>query len=377
MPIAPLTQFLKPISIPLNVIFLDPNNPRFTSASWVYVPDVNIADADVQDAAQRRMVRDFDVEKLRMNIEVNGFLSIDRVIVREFTAGKYVVLEGNRRISAAKLIGDYAIDGTKVNDQVKDSIKEIECLQYTGTDPDAAWVFQGIRHISGVVEWSAYNKAKLLVEQMEKEELQLAEVGKRFGLTPHGAGQWVRGYYAFKQARESSDYISEVDEVSYPFFQEIFSRSSPPIREWLEWDEAAYKFKNLLNFNEFIGWLYPRAQSVDEAGENSGKGNWEKRRLARRDDIRTVAGLLQENPEYFQQFRSGVSLEDAYSMAIAKKLEEKAKLEADPVADLYRAIEVCLNAVNNIPFKAMKNPEIKAQVQSKLAALQIAIGELN
>ena len=30
----------------------------------------------------------------------------------------------------------------------------------------------------------------------------MSEVGKRFGLTPYGAGQWVRGYYAFKQAKE-------------------------------------------------------------------------------------------------------------------------------------------------------------------------------
>lgn len=88
-----------------------------------------------------------------------------------------------------------------------------------------------------MVEWSAFNKAKLLVEQMEENELSLTQVGKRVGVTSHGAGQWVRGYYAFGQARENSDYINEVDERSYPFFQELFGKTSAPVREWMEWDE--------------------------------------------------------------------------------------------------------------------------------------------
>ena len=38
------------------------------------------------------------------NIQINGFLPIDRVIVKKFAENKYVVLEGNRRICAAKNI---------------------------------------------------------------------------------------------------------------------------------------------------------------------------------------------------------------------------------------------------------------------------------
>ena len=150
----------------------------------------------------------------------------------------------------------------------------IPCLEYVGAEADAAWIFQGLRHITGISEWSAYNKARLLVEQMEDEELNLTEAGRRFGLSPFGAGQWVRGYYAFKQAREESDYIHEVDEQAYPYFQELFSRSSAPVREWMEWKESEYKFANSLNFNEFVGWLYPRPEEqAPRSAEISNFGN--------------------------------------------------------------------------------------------------------
>lgn len=375
MSLTPLHQFLTPVELPLSSIYLDPNNPRFTEANWEYVPQTEWDMPDVQEKAQRRLVGDFDVEKLRMNMEVNGFLPIDRVIVRKFGDGKYLVLEGNRRICAAKMIGQVALDGTTVAASVLDSLKEIPCLVYTGTDLDAAWIFQGLRHISGVTEWSAFNKAKLLVEQMEKDGLSLTEVGKRFGLTPHGAGQWVRGYYAFSQARQSSDYINEVDERSYPYFQELFGRSSTPVREWLEWDENKYEFANKLNLDEFISWLYPRERGAEVEG-GSKKGDFDKRRIARRDDLRQIAGLMASDKELFEQFRGGTDLETCYSLALTRKFEEEAKRRADPVLDLFAAVEHCVKIIRNVPYRAMKDASTRDKILSSLAELEVAINDV-
>ena len=218
-------QDLKPIDLTLESIFLDPNNPRFVGTNWKYISDSRIANDSVQEQARARLIDGYAIDKLRMSMEVNGYLPIDRVIVREISRGKFVVLEGNRRICAAKMVSRYSDDGLEISEEVLNSLKHIPCLQYTGSEKDASWVFQGLRHITGVLEWSAYNKAKLLVEQMEEEGINQTEVGKRFGLTAYGAGQWIRGYYAFKQARESSDFINEVDERAYPYFQELFSKS--------------------------------------------------------------------------------------------------------------------------------------------------------
>lgn len=211
---------LSPLSIALECIYLDPNNPRFTSLDWNEVSDDKIDDVILQDRVHNKLIEDFSIDRLIMNIETNGFLTIDRVVVKEFKPQKYVVLEGNRRICAAKeLKRRYIENSSTVNGEVISSLKTIDCLIYTGTNQQPAWILQGLRHIMGVQDWSAFNKAKLLVQLMEDEELSLTEVGKKFGLTGFGAGQWVRGYYAFKRASEETDYTREVDEKAYPYFQ--------------------------------------------------------------------------------------------------------------------------------------------------------------
>lgn len=372
MSLLALTNQLMPHTVPLASLYLDPNNPRFIDATWTPIPDSAIADADVQERTRQRMVKEFSVDKLRMNMEVNGYLPIDRVIVREFAPDSYVVLEGNRRICAAKMISTLTMDGSAVSEDVLGSLGSIPVLVYTGGDHvNAAWIFQGLRHISGVEDWSAFNKAKLLVEQMEGDGLSLSDAGRRFGLTAHGAGQWVRGYYAFKQAKEESDFVAELDERSYPYFQELFSRSSAAVRDWMQWDDQERKFTNLINFNEYVSWLYPRLPEED--GEPVGKGDWERRFIARRDDIRDIAYLLRESPEHFQQFRHSGQLEHAYSQALSKKYEEEAKDKADPVHEVFTAMRQTSKMLDNLPLKVHKDPGLKAQLDSLISELEARI----
>jgi len=366
-------EFLRSIDISLDQIYLDPNNPRFTEADWNYIPTSDWDKSEIQEQAQRRLINEFGVDKLRMSMEVNGFLPIDRVIVKQFSDNKYIVLEGNRRICAAKMIGEIGIDGSIISQSVLSSLESISCLLYTGSDTDAAWIFQGLRHISGVAEWSAFNKAKLLVEQMEKENMGLTEVGKRFGLTAHGAGQWVRGYHAFRQARQASDYINEVDEHSYPYFQELFGRSSLPIREWLGWDDTSYEFTEKLRLDEFISWIYPRQEAGDGTTK---KGAFEQRRIARRDDLRLLSGLLVQEKELFEQFRGGTDLETCHSLSLSRQFEEQAKLAANPVEDLFSAMIQCRTAIGNIPYKAMKDASVRESIFRELAELEAAIVDL-
>ncbi|MDE1712008.1 ParB/Srx family N-terminal domain-containing protein (plasmid) [Chromobacterium amazonense] len=362
---------LTPIDLSLDQLFLDPNNPRFVKDDSVFIPDPEIHLEQHQQNARSTLIRYFDVDKLRLSMESNGYLPIDRVIVRKINDDIYLVLEGNRRICAAKTIGRYDSEGKETSIEVLSSLEKIPCLLYTGEDEKAAWIFQGIRHISGIAEWSAYNKAKLLVEQMESEELNLTETGKRFGLTAFGAGQWVRGYFAYRQAKERTDYSLEIHEESYPYFQEVFSRSSLPLRNWLEWDDSEYKFTNELNFNEFVGWLYPRTSNVDNTSLE--KGEWEKRRLSKRDDLRTLSKLLTESPKYFSQFVDGVSLETAHSLSQAEIIQNQIERNTDQIDLIFEILNKAAQNLENIPLKAVKNQDIYNKLSLILSRIEEAI----
>ena len=356
--------------IDLKKIFLDPNNPRFTSKSWDNISDEHISEDSIQEVTKQRLVQEFSIYKLVDNIKINGFLPIDRIIVKKFEEDKYVVLEGNRRICAAKIIMEnYEKDSDYVSDDVIDSLMQISCLVYTGSEEQPAWVFQGLRHIIGIQEWPAYNKARLLVQLMEDQDLTLTEVGKKFGLSAYGAGQWVRGYYAFTQAAEESDYTQEIDERAYPYLQEIFSRSNPVFKDWLMWNDTEYRFEDSLKFNEFLSWLYPRDEENVLDGTEV-KGNWENRRIKRSNDLRIISYLLRESINEFEMFRADGDLERAQNAANMKKYLES----QDPAIETLDKIKNCTKALEDIPFKLVVKQ--KEQLVELLTGLEEKVREL-
>lgn len=365
-----INKELVDLEISLDKIFLDPNNPRFTSKNWNNISDEHIADEAIQKLTKRRLEEEFSIYKLVDNIKINGFLPIDRIIVKQFGENKYVVLEGNRRVCAAKTIMEnYVNDHDYTNEDVIESLNEIKCLVYTGSEEQPSWVFQGLRHIIGIQEWPAYNKARLLVQLMEEEHLSLTEVGRKFGLTAYGAGQWVRGYYAFSQAAEESDYTQEIDERAYPYLQEIFSRSNPVFKDWLKWNDNEYKFEDNLRFNEFLSWLYPR----DEENALDGvevKGNWENRRIKRSNDLRVISFLLRESINEFEMFRADGDLEKAQNAANMRKYLES----QDPAVETLEKIKNCTKALEDIPFKLVVKQ--KEQLSELLNNLNAKISEI-
>lgn len=74
-----LVADLKPVELPLDQIYLDPNNPRFIGQDWTYVADAEIDKQVIQEETRLHLVRDFRIDKLKMNMEINGYLPIDRV----------------------------------------------------------------------------------------------------------------------------------------------------------------------------------------------------------------------------------------------------------------------------------------------------------
>jgi hypothetical protein len=244
---------------------------------------------------------------------------------------------------------------------------------YTGSDTQAAWVFQGLRHITGISDWSAYNKARLLVEQMDKENLSQTEVGRRFGLTAFGAGQWIRGYQAFRQAKASTSYAAEVDERLYPYLQELFGRSSIAMRNWLGWNDAEKKFSNIDFLDEFIGWFYPRTNTDADVTDETQVGDWEKRYIGKRDDIRQLAYLIEYSPKNFELFRSGHDLEDAYGKATVESYEQKLQEGKDQTEKVLATIRLCTQALQNIPLAMIKKPDLKLKLDAELSELKNAV----
>ncbi|WP_378943254.1 hypothetical protein [Paracoccus sp. R86501] len=369
----PLGADLTDIAIPLSKLFLDPNNPRFVGSDWIFIPDHDAIKSGPQEEAAERLIASHDIDKLKSIMEHNGYLPIDRVVVRRIDDDHFIVLEGNRRICSAKQINGYLDTGEKIPDEIMKTFDQIPCLLYEGVESDknAAWVFQGIRHISGISEWSAFNKAKLIVEQMEAQGLSFTEVGKSFGLSAFGAAQWVRGYYSFLQAKEETEFGKYIDERIYPFFQEVFGRSSIAVKEWMKWDDTKKLFLDAANLNEFVSWFYPKKNDDEsdidrEPTKSDMEEAWSRRRISKRDDLRNISYMIHKSPKNWMEFRSGADVEKAYNRAILDELEEDRESDKNAVDKFFSVLTEAKKQLDNTPFSVIGNEDNKEKLREIL-----------
>ncbi|PWU19860.1 MAG: hypothetical protein C5B50_05370 [Verrucomicrobia bacterium] len=265
---------LKQKTVSIDCVYLDPNNPRFWSEQTqktADVPDIKVPEETHQSRTRAR-ISNHGIEELKNSILRNGFLPLDRVVVRELAGlpGKYVAVEGNRRLAALKTLREQINDGTVAETNIteeylqtlKNATDNIDVLVYEGSDTkDIAWILQGIRHIGGIRDWMPAQQGKLIADQIDKQGMGLAEAGQQFGLSAQAVGRRYRSYKALQQMREDEEFQSKAENKFYSLFEEAIRDKY--VKGWLGWDDENKCFKNNDNLKQFYGWICP-----DEEHEN-------------------------------------------------------------------------------------------------------------
>jgi hypothetical protein len=157
-------RLLSPISVQLDQLLLDPNNPRFSElgAGFAEVGETRFADPEVQEAAYEKMRQDtFDVRELRDTIKTLGFLPMDRIVVRSWNGddAKFVVIEGNRRLTALRWLLELHREGKEtLNSEQLEQFTTLEALllDASASIDEASIVLPGLRHVSGLKVWGPY-----------------------------------------------------------------------------------------------------------------------------------------------------------------------------------------------------------------------------
>ena len=365
-------RYLSPVSLELDQIYLDPNNPRFIQEVEEEIKTEDYFSDFAQERSEQLLVQKYGLQNLQDSIYENGYLPIDRIIVKQIDTvegrKRFLVLEGNRRIAAAKNVAKSLHDGDEgIPEHTRQSLLTIPALEYTGDDEKAAWIFQGLRHISGIKDWSAIHKARLLVEQMNEKDLTFTQVGRIFGISRYAAAQWARSYFAFTQADESDDFRTEVDYRCFPFLQEVFGRSNVSLKDWLGWNEEENRFDNTDNFEEYLGWLYPK---IDDHGNVDPEivGDWDKRRISAAIDQRLVSTAISNHENLFQSFRQGDSL-NKIRVKIAQD-QEAANENVDYYIDLLNGYDDDFKRVPVLKLKEEgRDEELKERIANFITTL--------
>ena len=160
-----LNNLLKEKEINIEDLLLDPNNPRFSKHHDEITPEKKFEDENEQEKAYQQMTdpkNHFEIDVLLAAIKADGFIHVDKIFVRKINK-KYLVIEGNRRVTAIKkLLKNHKnnVKGYGVEDGVSASlikqITELPCVLIDIDGPEAEEQVQkilGLRHHGSILPW--------------------------------------------------------------------------------------------------------------------------------------------------------------------------------------------------------------------------------
>jgi hypothetical protein len=235
--------------IALEQLLLDPANYRLLDLPGYSKPRQNrYHEPSVQEHVRELLEADGSEELLALkdSIRVNGYIPIETLVARPYSSqtGKFVVLEGNRRVAAMKWLKRDVDAGVDVPRSILQSFRTLTTVVIDPSKPAQELLHHiliGVRHVSGVRQWRGYQRAKLLSEMIDDQHLSLTEAAKHIGMPPREANRRIRAIHALQQMEQDEEFGSSAAPEMYRLFHEAVG--SPKIREWLDWNEKTHTFK--------------------------------------------------------------------------------------------------------------------------------------
>ncbi|WP_104088088.1 hypothetical protein [Cryobacterium sp. N19] len=347
--------------LPMTSLLLDPNNFRFQDEpDYLAADPARFAEPSVQERAAKR-IRGEGLVELKSSIVSNGFLSVERLVVRKYkeleTGGwLYLVLEGNRRLAALQWIRQDHSAGVDVPHSVLEVLDALPVLVVESDDGDATYLsIMGIRHVGGIKQWGGYQRAKLVGDLRDTHQLESGEVADRLGMTKHEVNRRYRALKALQQMEDDEDFADYANPSLYPVFHEAVS--IPAVRAWLGWLDAANEFGSTEETRQFYQLITP-TEAVDDENLLASPP-----KIASYAQVRDLRDIL-ANPEAKRALLDPKrSFGDALGLAKAEELssswrsevsEALASLGSISVLDLESATAEDLELIRKLQLTAEK-----------------------
>ncbi len=256
------------LKVSLDQLMLDPNNYRLDKdPQQQKCPDNEIESK--QEATQKKLEKQ-KLEELRESIRENGFLEMDRIVVRKLNSNKktpfFVIVEGNRRAAAFKgLIESYHEGLIDLPRSLIAKSKSIGVICIEGTKEEIksfSMSLMGIRHVSGPKKWSGYQSARL-IDELHEEGKSFEEIGALLGCSAHDAIRRRRGYRAFMQMRTDKNYGPKTKSNHYALLLEFLSPKKEGLK-WLGWNESKLQFGKKNNLERVYDAITPNDDEFTE-----------------------------------------------------------------------------------------------------------------
>lgn len=238
---------------------LDPLNPRAGGKPFAEEAD-----------AVRYLVDHADVRELVSSILEAGWIEFEPLIVEK---GTNIVLEGNRRLAALKLIRDASLReelGFEIGEISADAKPEIVSVIKV-ENREAARSYIAFKHINGPAKWDALAKARY-ADDWIRSGSELSHVAKSIGDTHNTILRLVNGHRVLLQAQSEGFDVDDITARRFNFSHLYTAIARPSVREYLSLDEDVSFLlpdnpvpeTHLVELGQLMGWLYGQSKSKME-----------------------------------------------------------------------------------------------------------------
>lgn len=199
-----------PEQAPISALMLDPYNPRLPES---------LRGSDQQDLAVV-LEMGFDAFAVAQSVADNGFFAAEPLIaIRAEDAGNYIVVEGNRRLTA--LLG---LAHPEIREQFADPLRWESVAAKAAISPGvmvpivvhedraATHVEVSRAHVVGKLAWRPYMQARFIAARVA-EGRTIAEVAELIGITKSKAADLYRDQAIVAQAEQAGLNTGEVERA--------------------------------------------------------------------------------------------------------------------------------------------------------------------
>ncbi len=216
------------------------------------------------------MIKSGNVTELMCSIAELGYTDAEPLLVVEDKKekGKYIVVEGNRRLAAIKLLNKPELAKLRADticsivEKATTIPTEIPCVIYP--DRNDILDYLGYRHITGVKEWGALEKAtylNVLYERHNAEGLSADDIYRKLAQMIGSRMDYVRklhmSYKLYLIASDKAFYeLDDYDDFSFSWITAALGYSE--IQDYIGLGEGDYSLDNLKkdNFEQLFKWLF-------------------------------------------------------------------------------------------------------------------------
>ena len=184
------------IRMEVSSLTFDRKNPRLVD----YGLKDNSTEAEIIEVLWNAM----DVRELVMSIAASGFFSHEPITVANEN-GKNVVIGGNRRLAAVKLLLDPELtpklspNVPQISTDAKWDIRELPAVISTR---EKSWRYLGFKHVNGPAKWSSYAKSQYIANVHRNYGVPLEDIAKQIGDTHRTVKRLFRGLMVIEQAED-------------------------------------------------------------------------------------------------------------------------------------------------------------------------------